>query len=287
MQNHKVPLPTLNEQQQIVEKLDAILPKVRQLKARLEKIPVLLKKFRQSVLSSACSGMLSDGFIEFDEDDWASKSGMIKKDLSADLFKLPEHWIQATLKELANGFQYGTSSKSDKTGLVPVLRMGNLQDGEIDWTDLKYTSDTSEISKYALENGDVLFNRTNSPELVGKTSIYRGERQAIFAGYLIKIKHKKDILSSDFLNLCLNSKYGRDWCKQVRTDGVGQSNINAKVLSEFVIPLPPIEEQQDIVTRVNNLFALADSLDAKYKQAMQRIEKIEQSVLAKAFRGGL
>ena len=212
---------------------------------------------------------------------------MIKKDLSADLFKLPEHWIQATLKELANGFQYGTSSKSDKTGLVPVLRMGNLQDGEIDWTDLKYTSDTSEISKYALENGDVLFNRTNSPELVGKTSIYRGERQAIFAGYLIKIKHKKDILSSDFLNLCLNSKYGRDWCKQVRTDGVGQSNINAKVLSEFVIPLPPIEEQQDIVTRVNNLFALADSLDAKYKQAMQRIEKIEQSVLAKAFRGGL
>lgn len=287
LQNHSVPIPPLTEQQQIVEKLDAILPKVGNVKERLEKIPVLLKKFRQSVLNAACTGTLTDYVDDFNVDKWKALTIMLHKDSLEHFGTIPEHWVVTTLSELSDGTQYGTSSKSEKTGLVPVLRMGNLQNGEIDWSDLKYTSQESEISKYALNNGDVLFNRTNSPELVGKTSIYRGERQAIFAGYLIKIRNKKALLSSEYLNICLNSRYGRDWCKSVRTDGVGQSNINATVLSTFPIPLPPIEEQNEIVRRVNKLFALADSLEAKYKKAMERIEKIEQSVLAKAFRGEL
>jgi len=105
------------------------------------------------------------------------------------LFELPESWIFTTLDKVCASFKYGTSTKSDKEGKVPVLRMGNLQNGEIDWKDLVYTSDINEIKKYNLEPNSVLFNRTNSPELVGKTSIYRDERQAIYAGYLIKINN--------------------------------------------------------------------------------------------------
>jgi type I restriction enzyme S subunit len=66
--------------------------------------------------------------------------------------------------------------------------MGNIQDGRLDWSDLVFTSEPKEIEKYRLESGDVLSNRTNSPELVGKTALYKGERKAIFAGYLIRIR---------------------------------------------------------------------------------------------------
>lgn len=95
---------------------------------------------------------------------------------------------------------YGSSAKSDKEGKIPVLRMGNIQNGKIDWSDLVYSSNDDEIKKYTLEKNDVLFNRTNSPELVGKTAIYKGEQKAIYAGYLIKMRCSTH-LNPDFLNL--------------------------------------------------------------------------------------
>ena len=278
-----VSIPPLNEQKRIVEKLDAILPKVKNAKARLEKIPHILKKFRQSVLSVACSGRLTEewqGNRGFD----IVYTGVIVENPPHDI---PDCWCWVELKELSNGFQYGTSKKSETEGEVPVIRMGNLQNGLIDFTDLKFTNDHSDISKYDLKDGDVLFNRTNSPDLVGKTSVYRGLKSAIFAGYLIRIRHKKELLDPCFLNYCLNTSRAREWCKEVKSDGVSQSNINAQILSSFLMPLPPLEEQQEIVQRVEKLFALADSLETKYKKVIQRVEKIEQSVLAKAFRGEL
>ena len=109
-----------------------------------------------------------------------------------------------------------------------VIRMGNLQGGEIDWKNLAYSDDKNDIKKYKLSTGDVLFNRTNSAELVGKTSIYRGEYPAIYAGYLIKLDYDRNILSGEYLNYVLNSPNAKEYCNRVKTDGVNQSNINAK-----------------------------------------------------------
>ena len=91
-------------------------------------------------------------------------------------------WESVELADIADDFSYGTSAKSQKTGRVPVLRMGNIQEGKLDWKGLVYTSDNAEISKYRLTKGDVLFNRTNSPELVGKTCVFDGKHEAIHAG---------------------------------------------------------------------------------------------------------
>ncbi|MDD3535063.1 MAG: restriction endonuclease subunit S [Candidatus Cloacimonetes bacterium] len=280
------PLPPLGEQEQIVEKLDVILPKVRQLKVRLEKIPILLKRFRQSVLSAACSGVLLENYDTYNHDKWVEVIRMLENDANDSIDGFPDHWIMVDLKRLSEGFQYGTSKKSELEGLVPVIRMGNLQNGEIDWSNLKYSSDDSDIEKYALSDGDVLFNRTNSPDLVGKTSIFQGQTKAIFAGYIIKIKNRRELLLSEYLNYCLNSNYGRQWCKEVRIDGVGQSNINATMLSTFLIPLPPIEEQKEIVRQVQQLLKLADTIHTKYQTAIAHINKIEQSLLAKIFYRG-
>ena len=259
-----LPVPPLNEQIRIVNKLDSLLAKVEIAQNRLGKISVVLKRFRQSVLAAATSGELTR--------EW--RGGIDHK------------WPLDELKNTGKEFKYGSSTKSQKTGTVPVLRMGNLQGGKLDWNDLVYSSDEIEIEKYALEAGDILFNRTNSPELVGKTSIYRGEQKAIYAGYLIKVCGS-DRLDTEYLNIQLNSPHARHYCWQVKTDGVSQSNINAKKLQAYEFHLPPIEEQAEIVRRVESLFAQADKVEAQYKAAKTRLDKLTQSILAKAFRGEL
>ena len=258
-------LAPLAEQKVIADKLDTLLAQVENTKARLERIPQILKRFRQSVLAAAVSGRLTE--------EWRG---------SADL----TNWESDALGRFIEKPRYGSSAKSQKFGDVPVLRMGNLQDGGLDWADLVYSSDPEEIEKYRLEPGDVLFNRTNSPELVGKTSIFRGERNAIYAGYLIKIKCLSS-LNPEFLNYQLNSPKAKDYCKAVKSDGVSQSNINAKKLAAYPLNCPPLEEQTEIVRRVDQLFAHADRIEQQVNNALARVNNLTQSILAKAFRGEL
>ncbi|HIJ95052.1 MAG TPA: restriction endonuclease subunit S [Desulfuromonadales bacterium] len=260
------PLAPLNEQKRIADKLDQLLAAVDSCKTRLDTIPGIIKRFRQSVLAAATSGELTA--------DW--------REDNKNLFD----WSEVVLEDVAEGFSYGTSAKSSKEGKIPVLRMGNIQDGNLDWDDLVFTSDSTEITKYALRTGDVLFNRTNSPELVGKTAVYKGEKQAIFAGYLIRVRCSEKLLP-DFLNYCLNSPDGKTYCWQVKTDGVSQSNINAKKLAAFPFHLPPVNEQHEIVRRVESLFAVADRLEARYQTARTHVHQLTSSLLAKAFRGEL
>ena len=99
---------------------------------------------------------------------------------------MPDGWAWARVFSVSTDLPYGTAKKSYATGSIAVLRMGNLQNGEIDYHDLVYSSDEGDIQAYSLCAGDLLFNRTNSAELVGKTAIYRGNIPAIYAGYLIR-----------------------------------------------------------------------------------------------------
>ncbi|ENG24755.1 restriction endonuclease subunit S [Escherichia coli] len=265
MEAWEIQLPPISEQKIIAEKLDTLLAQVESTKARLEQIPQILKRFRQAVLGAAVSGKLTE--------DWRDNSSL-------------SGWIEGKLGEFIKKPSYGTSSKSNKEGLIPVLRMGNLQGGKLDWTDLVYTSDTIEIEKYKLEYNDVLFNRTNSPELVGKTAIYKSEQPAIYAGYLIRVQCLPD-LNPDYLNYHLNSILGRQYCYSVKSDGVSQSNINAQKLIAYPITVPPPPEQHEIVRRVEQLFAYADTIEKQVNNALARVNNLTQSILAKAFRGEL
>jgi type I restriction enzyme S subunit len=131
-----------------------------------------------------------------------------------------------------------------------------------------------------------LFNRTNSPELVGKTAVFRDGRRAIFAGYLIRVRCTDNLLP-EYLGFCLNSPQGRDYCWRVKTDGVSQSNINAKKLAAFSFRLPSIEEQREIVRRVQTALGWLDRVAAEREQAVRLLPRLDQAILAKAFRGEL
>ena len=173
-------------------------------------------------------------------------------------FDIPESWEWVIVGDVCTNIQYGSSKKSASTGSVPVLRMGNIQNGKIDYSKLVFTSDEDEIRKYSLEVDDLLFNRTNSKELVGKVAIYKGEQPAIYAGYLVRITPVN--ISADYLNYVMQSQYYWEYCQSVRSDAIGQSNINAEKLKRFVIPLPPLAEQKRIVAKLEELLPLCERL---------------------------
>ncbi|MWQ04857.1 restriction endonuclease subunit S [Glaesserella parasuis] len=259
--------PSFSQQQKLAKKFTVLLSQVAEIKQRLEKIPVLLKTYRQSVLARAVNGELSAK--------WREENGVSL-----------ESWECGYIKDFVEKPIYGTSAKSQKEGKIPVLRMGNIQAGQIDWENLVYTSNDAEIQKYSLNKYDVLFNRTNSPELVGKTAIYLGEREAIFAGYLIRVRCK-NMLNPKFLNYHLNSPFAKNYCLEVKSDGVSQSNINAQKLLAYPLNLPSLEEQNYIIQAVEKHLNFANQLEARVNAALERINLMTQAILAKGFRGEL
>ena len=146
---------------------------------------------------------------------------------------IPEDWEVKRLGNLVHNVEYGSSAKSKVSGRIPVLRMGNLQGGRLNWESLVFTDDDKEIKKYELRYNDVLFNRTNTVDLVGKTSIYKGEQPAIFAGYLIRINRRDDLLDAGYLNYILNTTFAKRYGALVLSIAVGQANINGVKLKSY------------------------------------------------------
>jgi len=196
-------------------------------------------------------------------------------------------WVWKTIGDLCEKVEYGSSAKSKPEGKMPVLRMGNVQNGRLDWDSLVYTNDEYEIQKYLLKHNDVLFNRTNSPELVGKTAIYKGERPAVFAGYLIRIHRNEELLDGDYLNYFLNSQIALDYGKTVVISSVNQANINGAKLKGYPIPVPSIDEQKAIVAKLDALREETQRLGVLYQRKIETLDELKQSLLHQAFSGQL
>lgn len=251
-----IPLPPLPTQHAIVSRIESLFAELDKAEEHLRTAQQQLKIYRQAVLNH-----------------WLT-SGC-------------ESWKKVTIGDIVERVEYGSSAKSQKTGRVPVLRMGNIQNGRFDWSDLVYSDEDEEIKKYLLNKDDVLFNRTNSPELVGKTAIYKGERPAIFAGYLIRLHRKEDLINADFLNYYLNSDIAKNYGNTVKSDGVNQSNINGQKLKTYPLFLPPIPEQQRIVKEIESRLSQTEATEARIAESLQQTEALRQSILKKAFSGEL
>ena len=268
IENYAFPLPPLPEQQRIVSRIESLFVKLDEAKEKVQNVIDGADTRKAAILHQAFTGKLTAK--------WRKENGVSD-----------DSWEEVTIKSLCNSLKYGTAKKSAKEGKVPVLRMGNLQNGEIDWTSLVYSNDSDDIRKYSLQNEDVLFNRTNSAELVGKTSIYRGQQPAIYAGYLIKLDYKRDRILGDYLNYVLNSPSAKEYCNAVKTDGVNQSNINAQKIGAFGVRLPKLSEQKEIVRRLDNLLNKEKSICKSCEVSLAAIEAMKKAILAKAFRGEL
>jgi type I restriction enzyme, S subunit len=185
--------------------------------------------------------------------------------------------------------KYGSSSKtnSDSNG-IPILRMGNIQNGQIDYTNLKYLPTShEEFPELYLQDGDLLFNRTNSPELVGKTAVYRSEiSPCSFASYLIRVSFS-DQYSPELASAYINSVFGRYWIKSVVVQQVGQANVNGSKLAALAVPLPPHHEQLEILTRMQATNKQIAEQEEYLEVSLQQSTAQRQNILRAAFSGQL
>ena len=284
------PLPPLNEQRRITAKLEKLLSCVDAAQARLASIPHIVKRFRQSVLAAACSGRLTADWREMNQD--VKSLPLLSKaaDTNGD-HELPDSWVIVHVGEIIDGLKYGTSQKCsyEKLG-VPVLRIPNIGEGVIETTDLKYAQlPQKEFEQLKLSAGDILLIRSNgSVSLVGKSALVReSERAFAYAGYLIRLKPNRSYVEPEFLNLALSSHGVRLQVEIPARSTSGVNNINSEEVKALEMALPLLAEQQEIVRRVEALFKTADALEARYRMAKAHVDKLTQSILAKAFRGEL
>jgi type I restriction enzyme S subunit len=190
---------------------------------------------------------------------------------------VPSSWNVGAVKSVVTEFQYGMSVPMEASGTLPILRMGNIQAGGVTLSDLKYVRLPERFTApYLLRRGDVLFNRTNSQELVGKIGIYRSDEPCVFASYLIRLKHDPDQVDNYYLGQLLDSHDAQCRIKRYATPGVQQVNINAKNLGKVLIPLPPgkagLEEQREIAAILEQADA-AISANGPTLRALQELKR--------------
>jgi type I restriction enzyme S subunit len=302
----KVSLPPLNEQKRIADKLDALLARVDACRERLDRVPVILKRFRQAVLAAATSGGLTEEWRENHPSPGAPRHPLPKGEgtvLPTDVPPLheregrgegeglPEGWCISCVGKVSESLKYGTSQKCsyEKNG-VPVIRIPNIGEGLIGHADLKFADlPDKEFQLLRLQPGDILVIRSNgSVSLVGKSALVReAEKDFAYAGYLIRIRPDQAKVLPEYLNLTLQSHKVRLQIEIPARSTSGVNNINSDELKALSFNLPPLPEQHEIVRRVETLFAFADRLEARYNAARKQVDNLTPSLLAKAFRGEL
>jgi type I restriction enzyme, S subunit len=255
VQDIPLPLPPVAEQRRIVAAIEEQFSRLDAAKMSLRRPRRNLARLRVSAVSEAMTGV----------------------------------WPTVRLGDVTESQIYGSSAKAtEDPGGVPILRMGNIRDGTLDFTALKYLpGGHPDVEKCRLLPGDLLFNRTNSPELVGKSAVFKtGPDPTVFASYLIRVRLSTEC-SPDWVALVINSPRGRQYIATVRTQQVGQANVNGTKLAAMPIPLPPIEEQDRILGEVERQLSIADSMASEIQRSLRRSGALRRAILEQAFSGEL
>ncbi|MCO4088994.1 MAG: hypothetical protein HEQ17_08620 [Limnohabitans sp.] len=299
------------QQAEIVAEIEKQFSRLDEAVANLQRVKANLKRYKASVLKAAVEGRLVETeasiaqregrsyetgekllqrILEERRAKWALKKKYVEPE-SAEcpmLESLPEGWANATVEQLSQLVEYGSSSKTsdDATG-IPVLRMGNIFEGELRFDDLKYLpKEHDEFPKLLMNDGDLLFNRTNSPELVGKVAVFQAKSTSYsFASYLIRVRTVTGVLPN-FLAAYINSNFGRQWVKSVVTQQVGQANVNGTKLQALAVPLPPLAEQTRIVAELDRHMTIIREVESEVDVNLQRAQALRQATLSKAFGTG-
>ncbi len=188
----------------------------------------------------------------------------------------------AELGSILEMVQYGTSEKANTTGKgTPVVRMNNIKDGYLDFSDLKHINLSDKtIQTLLLKDGDILINRTNSKELVGKCAVFHDIDNYVYASYIIRVRVQLNIALPDFIAYCINSVIGRKQIDALSRQIIGQANINSQELRSLLLPLPPLDIQQKIMRHIKTNKQAALSKTQKTTMLWQETqEKIEKLIL--------
>ncbi|MCG3746037.1 restriction endonuclease subunit S [Vibrio cincinnatiensis] len=274
-------LAPLAEQKRIVAKLDEVLAQVDTIKARLDRIPAILKRFRQSVLAAAVLGKLTE--------EWRGRSD----DSNPNNKLIPSSWEIRAAKDICVTVQSGSTPQNDpfnQNGTIPFLKVYNIVNQQIDF-DYKpqfitHETHINKLKRSVAYPGDILMNIVGPP--LGKVAILTKQYPEWNLNQAITLfRVNEDILLNRYLYFVLcEGELVRAVMPETK-GSVGQVNISLSQCRDSLIPLPPKEEQTEIVRLVDQYFAFADTIEAQVKKAQARVDNLTQSILAKAFRGEL
>lgn len=297
-----IPLPPLAEQKVIADKLDELLAQVESTKARLDAIPAILKSFRQSVLAAAVSGKLTEEWREVHElSSSIDYSVLVKEErklkgfketkhgkqavVESEPFIIPYNWQWLRLGHIALKITDGAHNTPQVSAQgYPYLMAKNLTGGNLDFSENKCISEKEHrelFLKCLPEIGDLLV--VNIGAGTGNNVLIDVEFEFSFKN--IAIIKKPSFVIAKYLKHFFDAQKQRIFDEQTR--GGAQPFLSLTVLNDIPFALPPINEQTEIVRRVEELFAFADKVEAQVNAAQTRVNNLTQSILAKAFRGEL
>ena len=265
----EIPVPPLSEQQRIVEQIESLFAKLDEAKEKAQEVIDGVETNIEAVLYNAFSGKLTQY--------WRKENGV------------DYNWEKSTLSKIVSGLKYGSSEKSDyNNNGTPVLRIPNIGEGVIDFSDLKYMQGELGNSYHEVFENDILIIRSNgSRDLVGKCAIVPAlERRFAYASFLIRIKASDKVLPK-YLVRYINSSMARGQLFAKAKSSSGIHNINSKELGGIRIDVPTIEEQTEVLKIIEPL--IKKELDVKdiTSNMIENIAELKKSILAKAFRGEL
>lgn len=294
-----ISLPPVNEQHRIVAKLEKLLAKVDACKQRLDKIPTILNRFRQSVLAAACSGRLTADWREQNSDIESAEELILSlqtpyPETHLDIFKdssineIPNSWIWIPLGKLGKLTGGGTPSKSNPdywNGDIPWISAKDMKcDRVYDSIDHITEEAIEKSSTRKIDRGSILF--------VVRGMILRHTFPVAITDRIITVNQDIKTLipekpeMSEYLFVAVKS-IAQNILFSTKEATHGTKRIETPILQNWAIPIPPLEEQQEIVHQVEKLFKKADAIEQRYQKAKEYVDKLTQSILAKAFRGEL
>lgn len=264
----KIPVPPIETQRNLLDEYHSTLKEAQNIQEEAEKLNDSINDEICDLLGITLPQLSAEvkkglQLIKYSECEKWSVDYLLNKD-SCEFIGTTKYPV-VRARQFIKECQYGLSDKATKEKCgIPVLRMNNLQKSNIDTSDLKYLPDSTKgIERYLLNQGDLLFNRTNSKELVGKTAVFSLTDKYVFASYLIRVVINSDIADVNYINYLFASKIIRSQIDLFSRQILGQANINVDELKSLKFPLPPLPEQKKIVT-------LLKGIEQKSKQYLKK-----------------
>lgn len=262
VRNGTLLLPGVEEQKTIAEYLGAVDAAIDATRGVIEQT----RRLKTAVLQDLLTRDLPGRHSEFRE---------VKG-----LGQVPRAWKCMPLSKAVSYWQYGLSESLSDSGAYPCFRMNNYRNGRMVASDLKYINLSDKaLGTYLLERGDILFNRTNSRDLVGKIGIFDLDGDYVFASYLVRLRANPSIARPEFLNLLLNTAVNQERIRRLATPGVSQSNINVESLKQFRVALPSTDEQDTMIEFIAGLDARRDREIETQRQLVDLKTALSQALL--------